>query len=44
VGGLLAQLTPEQIHDAFRAADYSPQDIDAFVAVVQRRIAELGKL
>ncbi len=44
IGGLLAQLTPEQLHDAFRAADYPSQDIDAYVAVVQRRIAELGRL
>jgi hypothetical protein len=44
VGGLLAQLTPDQIRDAFRAADYPEKDIDSYTAVVQKRIAELGKL
>jgi hypothetical protein len=44
IGGLLAQLTPEQIRDAFRAANYSQQDIETYSAVVQQRIAELGKL
>jgi hypothetical protein len=44
IGGLLAQLTPEQIRDAFRAANYSQQDIETYSAVVQQRIADLGKL
>jgi len=44
MGELLAQLTPEQLHDAFRAAGYSPQDIEGFTAVLQSRIQELTKL
>jgi hypothetical protein len=44
VGDLLAQLTPEQLQSAFRAAGYSQQEIDGFVAVVQERIAELKRL
>ena len=44
VGRLLAQLSPEQISDAFRAAGYSAQDVEAFSTVVEQRIAQLGKL
>ena len=41
---LLAQLSPQQIRDAFRAANYSPEEVEAFTSVVQERIAELGRL
>jgi len=44
IGGLLAQLSPEQIRDAFRAAGYSPEQVQSFAAVVETRIAELNKL
>jgi len=44
IGSLLAQLSPEQIRDAFRAGGYSPDQIDAFAAVVKKRIAELNEL
>jgi hypothetical protein len=44
IGHLLAQLSPEQIRDAFRAAGYSSQDVEAFSQVVERRIAELKQL
>ena len=44
IGSLLAQLTPGQIHDAFRAGGYSPDQIEAYSAVVQKRIAELNEL
>ena len=44
VGSLLAQLKPEQIHDAFRAAGYSDQKIQEYSAIVEERIAELTKL
>src|SRR5262249_2080847 len=27
---LLGQLSPQQVRDAFRAADYSPQDVEAY--------------
>jgi len=41
MGDLLARLSPQQIHDAFRAAGYSQQDVDAFSTVLERRIAAL---
>ena len=44
IGSLLAQLSPEQIRDAFRAGGYSREQIAAFTAVVQKRIAELNEL
>jgi hypothetical protein len=44
VGSLLAQLSEQQLRDAFRAADFPPDQIDGFVAVLQQRIADLQKL
>ena len=44
IGELLAQLSPNQIRDAFRAAGYSPQVVDGFAAVLESRITELKKL
>jgi len=44
IGGLLAKFSDDQIRDAFRAAGYTPQQIDGFAAVVETRIAELNKL
>lgn len=44
IGGLLGQLSPEQIRDAFRAAGYSPQQVDDFAGAVEERIAQLNKL
>jgi hypothetical protein len=44
IGGLLAQLKPEQIQEAFRAAAYSDKEIQEFSAIVEQRIAELQKL
>jgi hypothetical protein len=44
IGDLLAKLSPEQIRDAFRAAGYAPQEVEAFSEVVESRIAELEKL
>ena len=44
IGGLLAQLSPEQIRDAFRAAGYSPEQVEGFARVVAERIAELNNL
>jgi hypothetical protein len=44
VGQLLAQLSDQQIRDAFRAAGYKPEEIDGFSKVVESRIAELGKI
>jgi hypothetical protein len=44
IGSLLAQLSPEQIKDAFRAAGYSPQQVEGFATAVESRIAELNDL
>ncbi|HUE23874.1 MAG TPA: hypothetical protein VMQ86_19455, partial [Bryobacteraceae bacterium] len=44
MGQLLARLSPKQIRDAFRAAGYSPEETDAFAAVMERRIAQLTRL
>ena len=44
IGGLLAQLKPAQIEDAFRSAGYSDKDVAEYSAVVEKRIAQLGKL
>jgi hypothetical protein len=44
MGQVLAQLSPDQLRDAFRAGGYSPQDANEFAAVVQSRIAELNAL
>lgn len=44
LGSLLAQLSPEQIRDAFRAGGYSPEQIEGFTQALQSRIAELNKL
>lgn len=42
IGRYLARLSDEQIKDAFRAANYSPQEVDALSAAVRRRIEELN--
>jgi hypothetical protein len=44
IGSLLAQLKAEQIQDAFRAAGYDDRHVQAYTGVVQKRIADLGKL
>lgn len=44
IGSLLAQLTPDQIRDAFRAADYPDAEIDAYTKAVLSRIQELNSL
>src|SRR5215472_1141153 len=44
VGRLLASLSTEQVRDAFRAAGYSPEQVDQFSEVVAQRIAELNDL
>jgi hypothetical protein len=44
IGSLLAQLSPDQIKDAFRAAGYSPEQVEGFATAVQSRIAELNNL
>jgi len=44
IGQLLAQLSPAQIRDAFRAAGYTPDEVESFAKVVETRIAALGNL
>lgn len=44
IGSLLAQLSDEQLRDAFRAANYDKQTMDGFVAVIRDRINQLNKL
>jgi hypothetical protein len=44
MGHLLAQLSPDQIRDAFRAAGYSSEEVEAYSRVVEQRIIELEKL
>jgi hypothetical protein len=44
MGDLLARLSDKQIHDAFRSAGYSPEEVDALSKTVEARIAELEKL
>jgi hypothetical protein len=44
IGHLLAELSPAQIQDAFRAAGYTPEQVDAFSKVVQARIRQLNQL
>ena len=44
MGGLLGQLSPEQIRDAFRAGGYSAGDVEAFASVLETRIQDLKRL
>lgn len=44
IGSILARLSPAQIRDAFRAAQYSPEAVERFARVVESRIAELNAL
>jgi hypothetical protein len=40
---LLRQLSDKQIRDAFRAANYSPQEVTTYTVAVKNRIAELSR-
>jgi hypothetical protein len=44
MGQLLGKLSPSQIRDAFRAAGYTPEEVEGFASVVESRIAELNNL
>jgi hypothetical protein len=44
LGELLARLSPAQIHDAFRAAGYSPDEVAAFSQLLEARITKLTDL
>ena len=42
IGGLLSRLSDEQINDAFRAANYAPDEVTALSQAVRRRINALN--
>ncbi len=42
MGELLAKLSPSQIRDAFRAAGYTPEEVEGFASEVESRIGELN--
>jgi len=44
MGDVLAHLSREQIADAFRAAAYTPTEVDRYTRAVMRRISELEAL
>jgi hypothetical protein len=44
IGGRLGEFSAGQIGDCFRAAGYSPSDVEAYTRVVMQRIAALKKL
>lgn len=44
LGSLLKQLSHQQLIDAFRAGRFPPDEIEKYVAVIERRINELGEL
>lgn len=44
MAGLLGQLSPKQIRDAFRAAHYSDAEVEQFSRVVETRIADLKQI
>lgn len=44
IGSLLSQLSHQQLIDAFRAGHFPPDQIDAYVDVVESRIRELATL
>jgi hypothetical protein len=44
IGQVLARISPNQIRDAFRAAGYSPREVEGFTAAIEDRIAQLNSL
>jgi hypothetical protein len=44
LGHRLAMLSEEQIRDGFRAASYTPEEIEVYTQAVRKRIAELDAL
>jgi hypothetical protein len=41
---MLAQLSDDQLRDAFRAANYDAQTMDGFIKVLRERIGQLNRL
>jgi len=44
IGSILARLSPTQVRDAFRAAGYSPLEVEGFSGIIENRIAALNDL
>jgi hypothetical protein len=44
IGNRLSQLSPRQIRDCFRAAGFSPEEIEGYAKIVTQRIEALQKL
>ncbi len=44
IGGILAQLSHQQICDAFRAGGFPPDQVEEFAAVIEKRIDVLNNL
>jgi hypothetical protein len=44
LGQLLGQLSDEQIHDCFRSAGYTAEQVEGYSKEVKKRIAELNSL
>ena len=44
IGGLLGQLTHAQLGDAFRAGNFPAEQREAFVSLLEKRIADLKTL
>ncbi len=44
IGGLLSQLSDEQIRDCFRSAGYVPEEVQGYTEAVKKRIAALNAL
>ena len=44
MAGLLERLSPAQIRDAFRAAGYSPEEVEGFATVLENRISSLNDM
>ena len=44
IGNLLARLSDEQIKDAFRAAKYPPEEVEALARAVRERIDALNNV
>ena len=44
IGGLLSQLSKDQIRDAFRASGYSPAEVQALTQALEMRIRKLNDL
>ncbi len=44
MAGLLQRLSPAQIRDAFRAAGYSPEEVEGFATVLENRISSLDDI